>query len=144
MFAKYLNKMANYGVKLLNPILKRLENPYAMGIVTIFVVLYGALAKPELPNFIKNLMKNDIFRLFYIFLIAYTGDKNLMVSIIIAFTFMVLFGLLSEVEVQESFENTDVAQNLEQELDKLLDELNTATEGSDNSAEGDASESMME
>lgn len=129
MFAKMIN-MVN---KLMKPLLNQLEKPVVMGTVSIFLVLYGALAKPELPNFLKNLMKNDLFRLGYIFLISYTGDKNLIVSIVVAFTFMVLFGLLSEVEVQETFENTDITKTLEGELDKLLDELNVATEGSDDS-----------
>ena len=116
--------------KIFNYILKQLEKPYVMGVVTVFVVLYGALAKPELPGFIKELMKSTIFRLFYIFLIAYTGDKNLIVSIVIAFTFMVMFGLLAEVEVQEAFKNTDIAENLEDQLDSLLEELDQATKGS--------------
>jgi len=125
-----LNKLVNKGVNLIKPMLKNLDNPLVMGIFSIFLVLYGALAKPELPIFVKNLMQNSVFRLVYVFLIAYTGDKNLIVSIVIAFTFMVLFGLLSEVEVQESFENTDITSALEGQLDKLLDELNVATEGS--------------
>lgn len=130
---KYLNKVSNYVVKLMNPLLKQLEKPMVMGMVTLFIVLYGALAKPQLPETVKNLMKSPVFRLLYIFLIAYTGDKNLIVSIVVAFTFMVLFGLLSEYEIQESFENTstgDITENLEKELDALLDDLNTATEGS--------------
>ena len=124
-----LNKLVNS----MKPMLKYLDNPFVMGTISIFLVLYGALAKPELPEFLKNLMKNSMFRLLYVFLIAYTGDKNLIVSIVIAFTFMVLFGLLSEVEVQESFENTDITSALEGQLDKLLDELNVATEGSEDS-----------
>ena len=126
-----LNKMVNKVLSSMKPMLKHLDNPFVMGTVSIFLVLYGALAKPELPEFLKNLMQNSIFRLMYVFLIAYTGDKNLIVSIVIAFTFMVLFGLLSEVEVQESFENTDITSALEGQLDKLLDELNVATEGSE-------------
>lgn len=126
-----LTKLLNQGVTLLKPLLKYLENPYVMGTVTIFIVLYGALAKPELPSFLKTLMQNDFYRLLHIFLIVYTADKNLMVSLIVAFTFMVMFGLLSEVEVQESFKNTDIAENLEAQLDKLLDELNEVTEGSE-------------
>lgn len=127
-----LNKFVNKVVGFIKPLLKNLDNPLVMGLVTILVVLYGALAKPQLPEFLKNLMRNDIFRIVYIFLIAYTSDKNLIVSIVIAFTFMVLFGLLSEIEVQESFENTDITEALEGQLDKLLDELNVATEGSEN------------
>ena len=135
-----LNKLVNQALKFMKPMLKYLDNALVMGTVSIFLVLYGALAKPELPNFLKNLMQNSIFRLLYIFLIAYTGDKNLVASIVIAFTFMVLFGLLSEVEIQESFENTDITNALEGQLDALLDELNVATEGSDAVKAPDAQE----
>lgn len=126
-----LNKLINTTLNFMKPMLKQLDNPLIMGIISIFVVLYGALAKPKLPSMLQSLMKNSFFRLLYIFLIAYTGDKNLIVSIVIAFTFMVLFGLLSEIEVQESFENSGVSNALEGQLDKLLDELNVATEGSE-------------
>jgi hypothetical protein len=141
---KIAEKYANKVIRLMKPYLKYLENPFVMGSVILFLVLYGALAKPELPDFMKNLMKNDIFRVFYIFLIAYTGDKNLMVSIIVAFVFMVLFGLLSEIEVQETFENTDLAENLQTELDKLLDELDTVTKGSEEIVEKEQPESEGE
>lgn len=124
--------MLNYILKILKPVLKLLENQYVMGSVTLFIVLYGALVKPELPNFLKELMKNDIFRLFYIFLIAYIGNKNLILSIVIAFIFIVLFGLLNELEVQETFENIEnISENLDSELNKLLDELDTAVDGSE-------------
>ena len=140
----YLVKYANKGANLLKPLLKFLENPLIMGTVTIILVLYGALAKPELPNFLKNFMKNDLFRLFYIFLISYTGDKNLIVAIVISFTFMVLFGLLSEFEVQESFENAkeggDLTSNLTNQLNTLLDELQDVTKGSAEMAESNQSE----
>lgn len=141
---KIAEKYANKVIRLMKPYLKYLENPFVMGSVILFLVLYGALAKPELPDFMKNLMKNDIFRVFYIFLIAYTGDKNLMVSIVVAFVFMVLFGLLSEIEVQETFENTDLAENLQTELDKLLDELDTVTKGSEEIVEQEQPESEGE
>lgn len=128
-----LNTLVNKLTTFINPILKKLDNPLIMGMMSVFIVLYGALAKPELPNFMKNMMQSDIFRVFYIFLIAYTGDKNLIVSIVIAFGFMVMFGLLVEIEVQESFENTDITEALEGQLDKLLEDLDDSkkAEGTD-------------
>ena len=132
--------MINYIIKLLKPFLKLLENPYIMGVVSLFIVLYGALVKPKLPEFLQYLMQNDFFRLFYIFLIAYIGDKNLVVSIVVAFSFMVLFGLLKEFEVQETFENIEISENLDMELNKLLDELDTAVNGEVEMEEEETSE----
>lgn len=125
-----LNKLKNLVLRLLRPLLRQMGKPFVMGSVTLMIVLYAALAKPQLPGFMKDLMQSTIFRLVFIFLIAYTGDKNLSVSIIVAFAFMILFGLLAEIEVQEAFENTDVTENLENQLDALLEELDGATQGS--------------
>ncbi len=118
-----MSNLVNRIVKQINSLPKILEKPLVMGTLSIFIVLYGALAKPELPNLIKNLMQNDVFRLFFIFLIAYIGDKNFVVSIVVAFTYIVTFGLLTEVELQESFKNTHVSTVLEEKIHTLLDEL---------------------
>lgn len=129
---------------LMNSMLKKLDNPYVMGSVTVFLVLYGALVKPELPGFLKDLLKNDLVRVFYVFLIAYVGDKNLMVAMVIAFAFMVLSGLLSEMEMYESFENTGLTGDFEEQLNKLLDELDTVQKGAVDVAEGDKGEEQNE
>ena len=125
-----LQKITNKVISFMKPALKYLDNPLIMGTVSLFIVLYGALARPELPKFIQGCMQNDAFRLLFIFLIAYTGDKNFVVSITLAFAFMVLFGLLADVEANETFENTGLSNELESQLDKLLQDLDAATDGS--------------
>lgn len=121
-----MQKIIQKIINLINPVLRKLENPYVMGTVSIFLVLYGALVKPELPNFIKNLFNNSIFKVCYIFLLSFIADKNISVAIVVAFIFMICFGLLSEFQVQESF--TDIPENLEEKLNVLLDELSAEDE----------------
>jgi len=87
----------------LKPVTRLFNNPYTATAISLFLVLYGSMARPALPNFIKNLFQNDIFRLFYVFLLAYIGDRNPQVALIVAVVFMVGMGLLADQQVSESF-----------------------------------------
>ena len=75
--------------------------------VSLFLVLYGGLARPALPNFIRQLLANDIFRMLYVFLLAYIAEKNVQVALVCAVVFMVLNGLWADAEVKEAFESLD-------------------------------------
>ena len=44
--------------KLFNNFLKTLEDKYIGTVVSLFLILYGGLAAPAVPNFIKNLFRN--------------------------------------------------------------------------------------
>ena len=47
-----------------------LQNPYVSAGLTLFLVLYGGMAKPDLPDFVMDLFDNAIFRVLVLFLIA--------------------------------------------------------------------------
>jgi hypothetical protein len=91
--------------KLFNDALATLENKYIGTIVSLFLVLYGGLARPELPNFMKNLLANDIVRILYVFLLAYIAEKNVQIALVCAVVFMVLNGLWADSQVKEAFDN---------------------------------------
>jgi hypothetical protein len=93
--------------KIFNDLLAQLENKYIGTIVSLFLVLYGGLARPALPSFIKQLLANDIFRMLYVFLLAYIAEKNVQVALVCAVVFMVLNGLWADAEVKEAFESLD-------------------------------------
>jgi len=93
--------------KIINDALGLLENKYIGTIVSLFLVLYGGLARPTLPNFIKDLLANDIFRILYVFLLAYIAEKNVQVALVCAVVFMILNGLWADAEVKEAFESLD-------------------------------------
>ena len=93
--------------KIINDLLAQLENKYIGTIVSLFLVLYGGLARPALPNFVKQLLANDIFRMLYVFLLAYIAEKNVQVALVCAVVFMVLNGLWADAEVKEAFESLD-------------------------------------
>ncbi len=93
--------------QMLNDALAALENKYIGTIVSLFLVLYGGLARPELPSFVKNLLANDIVRVLYVFLLAYISESNVQIALVCAVVFMVLNGLWADAEVKEAFENLD-------------------------------------
>ena len=93
--------------QMLNDALAALENKYIGTIVSLFLVLYGGLARPELASFVKNLLANDIVRVLYVFLLAYISESNVQVALVCAVVFMVLNGLWADAEVKEAFENLD-------------------------------------
>ncbi len=93
--------------KMINDALAALENKYIGTIVSLFLVLYGGLARPELPSFVKNLLANDIVRVLYVFLLAYISESNVQIALVCAVVFMVLNGLWADAEVKEAFENLD-------------------------------------
>lgn len=91
------------GLKFLDKYLQP-QNPYLLGIVTIFLVLYGALAAPKLPKFIADLFDNALFRLFVLFMIAYLSVKNFTVALIVAIVFTLITNFLNEQKISEGFQ----------------------------------------
>tara|TARA_R100001163_G_C5068360_1_gene208491 strand:+ start:7248 stop:7523 length:276 start_codon:yes stop_codon:yes gene_type:complete len=80
-----------------------LQNPYVSATLTIFLVLYGALARPDLPDFVMDLFDNALFRMLVLFLIAYTASTNLQVAMLVAVGFTLTMNLLSERKMAEGF-----------------------------------------
>ena len=90
-------------IKLLNNFLKPLENKYIGTAVGLFLVLYIQVLKPTPPPFVKNLFKNNLFKAFFIFLLAYLADANVHVSLIVATLFIIYSNSIAQEEVLERF-----------------------------------------
>ena len=67
-----------------------LENQYVSTTLAVFLVLYGGLAAPRLPETFANLFTNPFFRMFVIFLIAYTSSKNHSIALIATITLVLI------------------------------------------------------
>jgi hypothetical protein len=80
-----------------------LQNPYVSATLTLFLVLYGGLARPDLPDFVMDLFDNAIFRMLVLFLIAYTASNNPQIAIMVAVAFTLTMNLLSEKKMAEGF-----------------------------------------
>lgn len=111
--------------KIINDLLAQLENKYVGTIVSLFLVLYGGLARPELPEFVKQLLGNDIVRVLYVFLLAYLAEKNVQVALVCAVVFMVLNGLWADAEVKEAFESLDEEDYEDEEEEPDMGDVET-------------------
>ena len=80
-----------------------LQNPYFSAALTLFLVLYGAMACPDLPDAVVGFFDNAIFRVLVLFLIAFTASKNAQIALLVAVGFTLTMNLLSERKMVESF-----------------------------------------
>lgn len=82
---------------------KVMGNNYFSAVLTLFLVLYAAMARPQLPPFIASLFGSPLFRFVVFALIAYMSSKDLTVAVMVAVAFVVTMGLLHEQKVAEGF-----------------------------------------
>jgi len=100
------NSMTNVGSNVWNDVvsnIKKIEfNDVVKTVLYLFLVLYASLVRPELPRFLETLFKNNLFRLFVFFLIAYLAEKekNYTLALLVALVFFVSMNYLTEREVE--------------------------------------------
>jgi hypothetical protein len=64
----------------------------------LFLVLYGSLAAPKLPESVVVLFKNDIFKFLVIFMIAFMASKDSAVAIVATVGLLISLQTLSAYE----------------------------------------------
>ena len=67
--------------------------------------MYGQRLHPKLPDSLKNLFNNPLFRAVVLFLIAYLSSKNFQSSIVITVIFLVTMNILHTTKVLDGFTN---------------------------------------
>jgi len=82
---------------------KILDNPYVIGTLTMFIFLYAATIRPDLPPYIKVLFTNPIFRVFLLFLIVVRGNKDPVFALAIAIAFVTTLTYLGQQQAKEAF-----------------------------------------
>jgi len=80
-----------------------LDNTYVSAVLTLFLILYASLARPQLPNFMLNLFDNPLFRMLFLFGLAFMASRNVQVALLVAVAFTVTINLLSEQKMVEGF-----------------------------------------
>jgi uncharacterized membrane protein YdjX (TVP38/TMEM64 family) len=88
-------------------------NPIFATVITIILAVYAALASPRLPNFIKTLFDNSIFKIIIITFIGYRANKNPQLSLMVAIAFVVTLNVISEKDTKEAFQQIETFQQLE-------------------------------
>lgn len=82
-----------------------LDNDNVAVVLAILIGLYGLnLGRIELPDYIKNLFKNNIFRVVFLsLLLIYNFDRAPHVALVIALVFVITMNQLNQQEAQENF-----------------------------------------
>jgi len=80
------------------------QNTYLFSVLTIFLSMYGPRLHTQLPESLKSLFNNPVFRGIVLFLICYLSSTNFQTSIVITVVFLVTMNLLHTNQVFEKFE----------------------------------------
>jgi len=70
------------------------QNTYLFSVLIVFLTMYGPRLQPKLPNSLRSLFSNSIFRGVILFLIVYLSSNNFQSSIVITIIFLVTMNLL--------------------------------------------------
>lgn len=80
-----------------------MANPILASTLTLLLILYGSLARADLPDYVMNLFENPFFRMLILFLIAFTASKDARISLIVSLVFLISMNLVSEKKMAENF-----------------------------------------
>lgn len=104
----------------LSGIQKVLDNQYFFWTATLFVFVFGWLARPALPSWIHNLFQYTAFRYFVLFLVVYTSTKNIQTSLLAPAVFLSIMYVM-KTQSNEGFE--DQEDDEEQDEDVTEDDV---------------------
>lgn len=89
-----------------------LNNEYVFLVVVSLLALYGANARVELPDFVRNLFENCIFRVVFLsLLLIYKFDKAPQVATIVAIVFVLTMHHMNQMEARENFQHIEEFQS---------------------------------
>lgn len=75
--------------------------------VSLFLVLYGGLAGPQLPKTFKNLFEKPLFKLIVLSLVAYSSVKDFRLSILLAISFVISISMFDNRYISECFKDLE-------------------------------------
>jgi hypothetical protein len=79
------------------------NNMYVNAALTLFLILYASLVRPQLPDFLMRLFDNPVFRLLFLAGIAFMATRNIQAALLVAVAFTVTMSLLQEQKIVEGF-----------------------------------------
>lgn len=89
-----------------------LDNKYFTTAITVILGLYAALLGPNLPPFMQKLFSNTIFRIFVLFLVVVSGNKDPKIAIMIAVAFVLTLDYIYAQQAKEAFRNVEKMRNI--------------------------------
>ena len=76
-----------------------LSNKYVFTFLSLFLVLYGGLAKPAMPKVVVKLFDNKIFRIIYMAMIVYMSKQDIKFAIMMAVAFSITMELVNQTKL---------------------------------------------
>jgi hypothetical protein len=76
------------------------EHKYVLPVLSLFLGMYAALARPKLPSFVAKLFENPVFRLVVISYIIYRGNKDPQLSLMIAAAFLITMHMINKQKIE--------------------------------------------
>lgn len=76
-------------------------NKYVLPVLSLFLGVYVALARPKLPNFVAKLFENPVFRLITIAYIIYRGNHDPQLSLMIAAAFLITIHMINKQKIEK-------------------------------------------
>lgn len=102
--SKFLGLILDSSYNLVDGSLKKIFADKNLSVlVTMFLVFYGGLAAPELPDLISSLFENPIFRVFILSIIVFKGNKTPQLSIMISLCYILILDKITKKKTSESF-----------------------------------------
>lgn len=83
-----------------------IKNTWLFGVLSLFLAMYGPRLQPELPNELRNLFNNPLFRGLIIFLIIYLSERNMATALVITVVFIITINLLTTSNILENVKKT--------------------------------------
>ncbi len=77
------------------------ENKYVFHVLSLFLGMYAALARPKLPRFVEKLFENPVFRLVMISYIIYRGNQDPQLAVMIAAAFLITIHMINKRKVEK-------------------------------------------
>lgn len=82
-----------------------INNQYVSIILVMLVTLYGAKSNVKLPQFIRDLFKNNIFRVVFLsLLLVFKVNSSPTVAFTVALVFVLTMHYINQQEIKENFE----------------------------------------
>ena len=94
-------------------ILSPLDNKYVSYSIILFLIIYTIIIIPILPNYILKLFDNKIIQFIIFFLIIYTINKNIWVSLMGA---IAIIATLNALSIQKTNESKNLLINEEKQI----------------------------
>ena len=104
-------------------------------LISTFLILYGGLASPQLPGFVKTLFENRIFKILILSLVVYSSNKDPKFAIMMAVAFTITMNMLDSMTLSEKFSsNNNICKDFVNEENNLVElkETDVADESNGN------------